>query len=262
VSGISGLASINWPLEIARGRVPGQIAINKFGKTTNADNGVPTDVHDGANSTDIILTWVAPTVARIHQIKSSSADDAAAGTGAQTIRVFGLTSWDTAEEFEDIILNGVTNVPTTKSYVIIYRMTVLTKGAADINVGKITATADTDATITAMILASVGQTRMAILGVPSIQTAFISSYFMTTAEAASNPDVSMTLLTNLTPDVELLNFISKHTLVTTSVGSSHISHPFDKPEKVVGPAIIKLNAISTSNNTDIDAGFDVVLVNK
>lgn len=67
--------------------------IDKFGKTTNADSGVNTDLWDGANTTDDVAVHVAPTQARIHALVSSDADDTA-GVSTLTLTA-NITNGDT-----------------------------------------------------------------------------------------------------------------------------------------------------------------------
>lgn len=95
--------------------------------------------------------WLPPTAARVHAIVSSSTDDAAAGTGARTVRVMGIASPLLTEQSETVILNGTTPVDTTKSYTHITELRVLTVGSGATNAGTITATAATDSTISAAI---------------------------------------------------------------------------------------------------------------
>ncbi len=111
---LGGLRSLpdEFGLWAARGLIPGCNTVNKFGLAEDADSGVITDIWDGANAADGLVTWVAPTQARIHDISASSADDdgSPVGTGAHTIRVRGLASWTTGTEItEDVTLNGLTN---------------------------------------------------------------------------------------------------------------------------------------------------------
>ena len=89
----------NMMLAIAQGVMPNALAVNKFGRATNVDSGVATDIHDGAHATEDLDIWVAPTQARIHNIKSSSASDdgSPVGVGARTLRIYGLTAWDTQQ---------------------------------------------------------------------------------------------------------------------------------------------------------------------
>jgi len=83
----------DFELEVARGNIAGITHINKFGRSTNVDNGVATDVWDRANVVDDQDIWVAPTSAVIHNIKSSSASDAATGVGTRTLEIFGISGF-------------------------------------------------------------------------------------------------------------------------------------------------------------------------
>lgn len=248
-------------LEFSKGSIPGHSTVNKFGLTTNADNGIATDVYDRANSTDAQNIWIAPTQARIHAIVSTDANDTSGGSGARTIQACGLVNWNSVEVSEEITLNGVTPVNTINSFVIIHRMKVLTKGATSSNIGVITATAATDGTVTAQINANLGQTEMAILGVPTIQKAYITGYYATAIKAASSLNASITLLVNPEPDVELLNFLIKHRDGIETVGSNYIPQVFNPYFKVEGPAIIKIQVNANANNTTVSGGFDLILVN-
>ncbi len=248
---------MDFMLEIAAGRIPGKAPVNKFGRSDNVDSGVDTDIWDAAAQP----VWVAPTTARTHQIVSSSTSDDGdpAGVGAQTIRIFGLTGWGAAEVTEDITMNGTTNVPTVNTYVIIHRMHVLTKGATNSNVGLITATADTDSTVTAQIAVGQGQTQMAIHGVPSVQTAYMTLFYATVNKATASGNANITLMVNPEPDTELLNFIVKNTHSVVIAGSSHFAHPFRPYFQISGPAIIKIMANGSANDLDVSAGFDLIL---
>ena len=252
-----------WPfyLEVAKGNIPGHSGMNKFGRSTNLDSGIDTDIWDGANAADDVDIWVAPTQARVHNIASSSASDDGdpAGVGARTIEVFGLTDWDTVESSETITMNGVGNVATS-AYVIIHRMRVKTKGATNVNVGKITATAVTDGTVTAQINAGKGQTQMSIFGFPSTQTFYMEqmyAYFNRAGGGTRLVDVS--LLFNPEPDTELLNFLTKHTLALET-GASGLSHFFIPPKVFPGPGILKVQGNGSAADIDMSAGFDGVLV--
>lgn len=243
--------------QVPAGQIPGVEGVNKFGRCTDIDQALH-DVWDLTTQ----ATWLPPTVARIHDIASDNANDdgAPVGTGARTVRVWGLTDWGSAEVFEDIIMNGIANVP-TQALVIIHRMQVLTKGSAGPNVGTITATAQVDGTVTAQIQPGEGQTQMAIYGVPSVRDAYLSEYYASQARtggAAASIDIR--LLVNPEPDAELLGYLTKHTGGMISTGSTEFNRPFDPYFKIPGPAIIKIDAIGSANDNDISAGFDLYLV--
>lgn len=255
--------SRNHGLEVARGNIAGMAAINKFGHAPSGIQTTITDVWDLADATPTQQIWVAPTQARTHQIVSSDAGDDGdpAGVGARTIKIWGLTGWGTAEVNETITMNGTTNVATANAYVIIHRMKVLTKGATDINVGTITATADTDGTVTAVILPGDGQTHMAIFGVPSIQTAYMSNFYATINKASGAvASIQYNIAMNPEPDAELLNFITSYPMDVQSTGGSHFNHRFGTPEVFPGPAIIKIQGMASAADIDGTAGFDLILI--
>ena len=247
----------DFALEVGRGNVTGVSQINKFGRNVEIDSATAADIWDGGKATSgVSLIWVAPTAARTHQIVSSSASDASAGVGARTVQVYGLTSWTAVEVSETITMNGTTDVPTTNDYVIIHRIKVLTKGATNVNVGTITATADTDSTITAQIEASAGQTQMAIYGIPSIQDFYMTSFY-NGADANASSNFVAEIQVNPEPNTELTNFVTKH-VISGSVDMQHFYEPY---KKIEGPAIIKIQVSGTANNTDVQGGFDGYLVN-
>lgn len=72
---VSAGSLTDFMLEVAAGNVPGNKSVNKFGRSTNVDNDVATDIWDRANATHDQDIWIAPTQARIHNIASTSAND-------------------------------------------------------------------------------------------------------------------------------------------------------------------------------------------
>ena len=250
-------------LEASRGNILGVSTYNKFGRNTEIDAGVTADIWDGGHTGDVSLIWVAPTQARIHDIKSSSSDDDGnpVGDGARTIRIFGLKNWDTAESNEDIILNGTSNVATSNAYVLIHRMRVLTKGATNVNVGVITATAQSNNTITAQINAGKGQTQMCIYGIPSTQKVHMKRLYGNVNKAGGAAGlVDVTLLFNPEPDAELTRFLVRHTFGLQTVGTSALTISYSTPKILEGPGIIKIQVLSGTANMDVSAGFDLIIV--
>jgi len=247
-------------LNVPAGLVVGHYAVNKFGRTLNADDGVLTDIWDAPAQP----IWLAPTAARIHAIVSTSDVDGKTGAptaaGARTIQVYGLKTWDLAETSEVVTLDGTTAVNTAQSYVIIHRMKVLTSGASGPNVGTITATAAApDSTVTARITAGTGQTLMAIYGIPSTRSAYMTGYYCsierdspTGATIEGNLKYSMDIANNKT------TYLVKHTW-TQTVGGADIKHLYNPYNKFTGPGILKLMVTSDQNNTHCDGGFDLIV---
>ena len=245
-------------LEIAAGNVAGRSVISKFGRSQNVESGVLGDIWDqGVGGT----TWVAPQAARKHEIYSSNAGDANGGTGAGVLRLYGLPDWDSAEVNEVVTMAGTVHVTTVNSYVIIHRMSVTPEGGAQPNIGRISAVAQTDGTTTAIILATEGQTQMAIYGIPSTQKLFLNRMYANLIAAKTGSEVKIKLVVNPNPDDQLPAFVVKHTLGLRAAGNSNVENHWHTYKKVEGPAIIKIQALGDDNDMDVDAGFEGVIIN-
>lgn len=252
----------DYGLQVARGLVTGVTSVNKFGKAPSGVQTTLSDIWSRCDSTPTQQIWLAPTAARIHAIVSSSTSDdgSPVGVGARTIRVYGLKTWDLAETTEDITLDGTTPVNTAQSYVIIHHMKVLTSGATNINVGTITATAATDATITACILAGEGQTEMAIYGVPSIQSFYMTRWACAMGKEVSAQAIQFSLRVNENPNVQTTNYLLKNDINTVTTGTSGAERHFTNPIKHAGPCIIKVQGLGSAADLDAKSAFDGYLV--
>jgi len=253
----------DYGLEVARGNVSGITCINKFGRNIEVD--AIADVWDGGQATSgVSLVWVAPTSRQTHAIASTSGLDDAGNVGATSIRIYGLPDWDTAEVNEDITMDGANPVTTSNKYVIIHRMHTLTSGGTSINAGIITATASTDSTVTAQIRVGIGQTGMAIYGIPSTQNLYLSRLYANMNRAAGagagTGYVNVSLLVNREPSAQLTRFLTKHTFGLSLNGTSALTIPYINRKKIEGPAIIKVQIDSGTANMDMSAGFDGYLI--
>lgn len=211
---MSYFGSTDYGLQVARGKVSGVTAVHKFGSAPASIQTTATDIWSYSITQQV---WLAPTAARVHAIASTSDVDGKTGSptsaGARTVRVYGLTTWGTAESSEVVTLDGTTPVNTGSSYVIIHRMKVLTYGASGPNVGTITATAASDATITATITIGDGQTEMAIYGVPSTQTFYMTHWRVAISKASgAAASVEYLLRVNEQADVLTTVFLRKDDL--------------------------------------------------
>jgi hypothetical protein len=250
-------------LEVAKGNIAGHYYVNKFGNTSNADANVITDVWDAPAQP----VWLAPTAARIHEILSTSDEDSDVGgtipqgTGARTLRIFGLQDWDTAETSEDVIMDGTDGVNTVNSYVIIHRMIVLTGGTALPNVGTITAVAAVDGTVTARISPNRGQTFMAIYGIPSTQKGYMSSFSASIARSSPvSAEAGVIVFKSTDIENDTTAFTFKHTTAVNEDGTVATQHFFSPPKMFEGPCIVKVAFTAGANDTFGDASFDMVVV--
>ncbi len=258
-------------IDASLGHVPKWRTENKFGGTDNLDAAL-TDIWDGSSAEGIAaggsLIWLAPTAARIHAIVSSSLTDSDVGganpqsTGARTVEVTGLETWDSvAPTTEIVILDGTTAVNTVNSYVIIYRLEVLTWGSGGLNVGTITATAATDTTITAMVLIGKNQTQMAIYGISSTMRMRVNrffSYLVKTAGVTLRATGEVLWMTDpATNAVAGTAWTNRENFeLTTDV---RWDHKYVPPKKFDGSGIVKLQMFGSANNVNVTAGFDAII---
>jgi hypothetical protein len=253
---MSHFGTTDFLLEAARGNVSGMTTGNVVGQNIDVDTAASEDVWSAGGS------WVAPTTARTHDVASTDANDdgSPAGTGARTLRIWGLTGWGTAEVTEDITMDGTSNVATANAYVIINKMMVLTKGASGPNVGVITATAQTDATVTAHISVGDGTTQSTVYGFPSTQTVYMGRLFGNILKGGGNAAADVALQFNPEPDVEITTFLTNHVFAVESDGDSNTTINFYVPKVLAGPGIIKIHATVSANNTDVSGGYDFILI--
>lgn len=167
-------------LQVSRGQISWHKTLFKFGNNADINGSLETIWSHGG-------LYSYPPSATVMTVSSSSADDASAGTGARTVAVYGLDS--NYNEIDEIVsLNGQTAVNTTKSYLRVFRLFVVTAGsgntaAGTIYVGTGTVTAGVPANVYAEIAIGENQTTMALWTVPAGYTAYVTGG---TFSAASN----------------------------------------------------------------------------
>lgn len=151
--------------EVARGSVNGYEIGTKFGRNPVINtNTTPEDVWNGGSTYTGFPTGSPETV----QVFSSDANDTSAGTGARTIRFYGLkSSTSSIYESEDVTMNGTTEVTTTSTWYRINRAIVLTAGSGGENAGTITIRHSTTTANVFVQMPSFNQTTIAAYTVPA-----------------------------------------------------------------------------------------------
>lgn len=238
----------DYNLQVSRGLVTGQIGIFQFGRNIDVD--AAEDIWSGGGD------FVPPTTARLHNIASSDANDASAGTGARTVMVYGLSSTYVLQS-ETVTMNGTSNVPTVSTYTFIYKMQVLTAGSGGGNAGNITATAQTDTTVSAYMPIGYNQSTMAIYMVPAGYTAYINSFKAGLSNTTGSQSADIGLYVK--PFGGVYNLKALHSLVNS--GTSVEENIFRYPLSVTEKSIIKVRCTAVqSTNTDIQGEIDFILV--
>jgi hypothetical protein len=180
-------------------------------------------------------------------------------TGASITHVLGLSSALVFQE-EFIINNGTTDVPTTMTY---YRIDVMhidgAAGRTSTNIGDISATAQTDGTVTAQINAGNGQTGMAIYTIPKGKTGYMTQIFADLVKDKT-ASASLTLHETISATVNGAGTRAKHFFGLTA-GGGHYHHIFKPYKKFLENTDIFIRCDEvTANDMDISAGFDIILV--
>ena len=157
----SAYAKLPFEYQVSLGQFPRYVGNNKFGY----NNSVGTSQEEiwNVGGVEAYLS----SAEQMNIVSTSTNDDGSpAGTGAQTLTIFGLdNNWNEIQE--DITLNGQTNVLTANSYLRVFRMIVTAAGATGSNVGTITATAATAATVHAQINPTDNQTLKINFSIPA-----------------------------------------------------------------------------------------------
>jgi hypothetical protein len=250
----------HFPLEVARGNIPGVSPVHKFGEAPSGVQTTVTDIWDRADATPTQQLWTPPTQARTHTIASDNVNDTDGGTGARTVMVHGLTSWVAKETTETVTMNTASPPVTDNAYVIIHRMRVQTSGETSVNIGTITATATGDATVTAVIRPSEGTSHMAIYGWPSNQKLYLIDWGGSINKASGAAGtINYKLVYNPEPDVQLSHFAVRREKGVQSTGTSDMVWPLNCLG-LSGPGIIKIQGIASAADIDGSAGFDGYLV--
>jgi hypothetical protein len=252
----------DFALEVPRGNVSGIASVNKFGRAPTGVQTTATDIWDRADATPTQSIWLAPTAARIHTIASSSANDTTGGTGANAVQIFYLPDWGTPEQSEIVEGNLNAGIAMANAAVIIHRMRVIPQGTSTtVNAGTITATAASDATVTAQINIGEGQTQMAIYGIPSTQNLYLTGYYGTINKAqGAAASINYSFLVNPSPNTNTVVYLIKNTRGLQSTGKSGDTWPWRPYFKVSGPAIVKVQGLANAADVEASAGFDGYLV--
>jgi hypothetical protein len=109
---------------------------------------------------------VFQTAAVALEVVSSSVNDAAAGTGARTVRIWGLDA-NLLQVIQDVTLNGTTAVAVTTNLQYVLGFEVLTAGSGLVNAGNIDVRVDSGDVVQSQIGTSRGRAETGVFTVPA-----------------------------------------------------------------------------------------------
>lgn len=233
-------------LGIARGRVAGHhvVTINGAVITSTTESTV---WNNGG-------MYVYPSAATIMKVSSSSANDVSTSTGAAIVFINGLdANYNSISEY--VTLNGQTPVNTTKSYLRINGMNVVSGNAnkGSIYAGVGTVTAGVPATVYGEIVTGNVNSLQGFYTVPADYDAYIYYGSLATGTTASNKYVIGKLM--MRPFGGVMGTVMKTTLAT---GINAFNFPL--PLRVTSRSDIETRARSSSGTDDVASVVQLVLV--
>ena len=238
-------------LEVVKGNVPGHSVVNKFGRNPDIDSVFEAIWNGGGD-----YTGFDAAAAEVVEVFSDNAADAAAGTGARTVGIYGLdVNFDPQEEV--VSTNGLTPVDTVGLYIRAPRLKVLTAGAGKENAGTIVARQKTTPlNIFAAIPPGYNQTMIAAYTIPNGMTGYMfdwSSGLSGKVNANCNARISARPLGEV--------FQVKEEIAIMGAGTSYNRRVFFAPKgPYAAKTDIKVMADTDTANTGVAAGFGLLLV--
>jgi hypothetical protein len=205
-------------------------------------------------SQNTIYTYLS--TAAVMQISSSSANDAAAGTGARTVAIYGLDA-NYNQINETVTLNGQTAVNTTNSFLRVFHLAVVTAGSGEAAAGTIyagtgTVTAGVPAVVYGVYTSGNGSTAC-IWTVPAGYTAYITNYSAGYGNAIT---AYGTAFLAVRPFGSVFDTASQVRVSNGSQGWITFNYPILVEEK----SDIEIRANSTTASANVVAEFQIVYV--
>ena len=216
------------------------------GIVASVASATPTDVFSGGAG---LFPFPASAVATT--IVSGSANDAVAGTGAQTAMVYGLDA-NLNEIRETVSLNGATPVNLVNQYLRVNRVEVLTAGSGLTNAGIISV--KQSSTVIAAIAVGAGRSQMAVYTASNKfpGTALKKFYFAATNQVAGG--ATFTVYTRKNGAIWQIRHV--HSVYGTNCPTDAVD--LYAPIFLDLGEDVRINVTVNANATAVAAGFDVL----
>lgn len=211
----------------------------KFGRNPNISTvSDPEDVWEGGGLyTGQPNNFTAETI----EVFSDSANDTSAGTGLRTLQLIGLGP-NFESQTEDVTLNGLTVVETTKTWQRMPRMRGLTAGSNEANEGTITARASgTTSVVFATMAPGSNRTAICAFTVPLGKKCYIQKSYQS-AQRALSSWAAFKLLTREPGGLfEVRDFLD----IPSEAGRSPAEHGFILP--ALTDVVLRVEEVSTND---------------
>jgi hypothetical protein len=239
-------------LQVARGQISYHEAFCQFGINSDVQQSTET-VWVGSTA------YTFPAAAATLTVSSSSTDDASpSGTGAQTVLIQGLdANYNVISEV--VALNGQTAVNTTKSYLRVNKIIVLTAGSGGTSAGTIYAgTGTVTSGVPAVTVNRTGitsnESESAFYTVPVGYTAFITRWTMSSGNSTANASTRFTL--RIRPIGGVFGIKAFYSIPGNGIYECAAAYPLPVPEK----SDLEVTAIASVGTSVTSTQLQIVLV--
>lgn len=236
-------------LQVARGQITMHSSVYKFGYSA---------VIDGTSYPvwNLAANRVYLTTAATMTVSSSSANDTSAGTGARTVLLEGLDQ-NYVPISETVTLNGQTAVTSTKSYLRVTGITVLTMGSNGGNAGTLyagtgTVTAGVPAVVHELVPIGFNKESSGVYTVPAGYTAYFHQGGLSGQDNGAGYVRGRLVVSN-----QGSPFI---TSAVTVFSTGQVGYTFNYPIAIPEKSDIEAKAISSSGTNVITSYFGILLV--
>ena len=188
------------------------------------------------------------------------------GSGASVVNISRAVDQNFNSTQEFVVLNGTGGVNTSETFMRIDRAHCLGAGTAEMNGGNINISGLADGIVTNKINYSIGQTEHAAYSVPQGKEAYITSIWAVVNKVAGNPAGAygnIGLFEHGYPNTPTHSDGRRQRQgFTVGIGSPFDRHPLPPIRfREITDIWLQANVVS-DNDSDLTAGFDVVIVDR
>jgi hypothetical protein len=249
------LTALEPRVELALGNINGRTSDRKFGFNPGVDSAAEETVWEPGGRIDLLSS------AEIINIVSSSALDAVGGSGAITVKIFGVSgTWQEIQE--TLTLTGETPVATVNQYQFINRVRVASAGSGRTNAGRIEATAAVSGNILAAVPIGYGVTQQVVFAVPTGKVALIERFEMIATKLAGGAKPLVT--GRIREHIVEGEFSGTTTIIFEEVFDTDVTNlTTDQSlgEVIVPPCtVVEMSAITDTNSTGVFGRFEYQLI--
>ena len=249
LTGVQVTNPTNFHYNVALGDITNCVTWNKFGYNEDVDTAAPEVLASFGGSFTPLKT------ASTLSVVSTSTQDSSTGTGALSLVLTGLDG-NYATQQEVIVLNGITPVVTTTTWLGINRAAIFVSGTSDVNVGTIGVTAVTGGATQAQLPAGQGTTQQIIFYTQAGYTALADWLFLN-AQKISGADPVVTFKGWVYSAVSQSKYEVLRLIIDTSAENTIQLTP-TQPFVIGEKSCFWLEVSTTTNNTVVSGRLSLI----